>query len=101
MNTVERIFELMNQHGVTAAQLTREASLTNAVITQWKQGKQKPSTDAVVKLADFFNVSTDYLLTGKETLPPDVTAGEMQLLKKLRSLPPEKRKLAVDLLNQL
>jgi len=27
---------------------------------------QKPSAEAIVKIADYFDVSTDYLLTGKE-----------------------------------
>ena len=99
MNTVDRIFELMNHSCINAAQLTREASLTNGLVTQWKQGKQKPSIDAMVKIADYFKVSVDYLLTGQEPLPPDVTAEEMELLKKLRNLPPEKRKAIEALLD--
>jgi len=63
---VERIFMLMEERGISAAQLTKEVSLTNGVVTQWKQGKQKPSTDAVIKIADYFGVTTDYLLKGME-----------------------------------
>jgi len=57
----------MNDKGITAAQLLREAGLHPSLITQWKQGLQKPSTDAIIKLAQYFGVSTDYLLIGKVT----------------------------------
>jgi len=66
MDLVERIIDLMDQRNITAAQLTREVPLTNGVVTQWKQGKQKPSLDAVVKLAKYFDVTTDSLLMGEK-----------------------------------
>lgn len=62
MDTVSRIFMLMEERNVTAAQVTKEAGLTSGLLTQWKQRKQKPSTEAIVKLATYFNVSVDYLL---------------------------------------
>ena len=64
MQVAERILELMQERNVKAAQLTREIPLTNGLITQWKKGLQKPSTDAVVKIANYFGVTTDYLLQG-------------------------------------
>lgn len=66
MDSVQRILALMEEKNITAAALSREISLTNGLITQWKQGKQRPSVDAIVKLAQYFEVSTDYLLLGKE-----------------------------------
>lgn len=62
MATVERILDLIQSNNITAAKLTQEANLTNGLITQWKKGLQKPSTDALVKIADYFEVSLDYLL---------------------------------------
>ncbi len=66
MNTIERIFKLMKENNINAAQLTREIPLTNGLITQWKQGKQKPSLEALNKISKYFNVSLDYLVNGKE-----------------------------------
>ena len=62
MTTTERILALMECNDVKASTLTKELSLSHGVVTQWKQGLQKPSTDAIIKLADYFGVSTDYLL---------------------------------------
>lgn len=57
----------MESRSMTAAQLTREAGLTAGLISQWKKGAQKPSSKSLQKIADYFHVSVDYLLTGKGT----------------------------------
>lgn len=62
MNTVEKIIKLMNDHNVTAASITKELGLNHSAIDNWKSGKAKPSADALSKLADYFDVSVDYLL---------------------------------------
>ena len=59
---------LMEQNNVTAATLTKEIPLTNGVISQWKRGKQNPSTDSIIKIANYFHVTTDYILLGKQNL---------------------------------
>ncbi len=64
MNVVERILDLMTINNINASKLTKEIPLTNGLITQWKQGKQKPSLEAVNKIANYFNVSLDYLVNG-------------------------------------
>jgi Predicted transcriptional regulators len=67
MQPIDVILKLMNDKHISAAQLTREAGITNGLITQWKKGLQKPSAKNLQKIADYFNVTTDYLLTGEET----------------------------------
>lgn len=56
----------MEAHEMNAAQLTREAGLTVGLVSQWKKGAQKPSSRNLQKIADYFHVSVDYLLTGKD-----------------------------------
>ena len=63
----ERIFNLLKERGVTATELSRATGINASTLTQWKKGLQKPSTEAVIKIADYFGVTTDYLLTGRET----------------------------------
>lgn len=67
----------MEAHEMNAAQLTREAGLTAGLISQWKKGAQKPSSKNLQKIADYFHVSVDYLLTGKDgPLAPPLTLSE-------------------------
>ncbi len=59
---VERILELIKERGITALKMTADLGLSNSAVTDWKKGKAKPSVDAVVKIADYFGVTVDYLL---------------------------------------
>ena len=59
---IERIMILMEERGVNGKQLTTELELAQSTLSEWKKGKAKPSHDAIIKLADYFGVSTDYLL---------------------------------------
>lgn len=55
-----KIRELANQKHISLAELERTLSFSNGIISTWKNGK--PSIDKVEKVADYFGVSTDYLL---------------------------------------
>lgn len=60
MNTYEIIKELVKQHFITVAQLERTLDLSNGSISKW--AKSKPNSEPLEKVADYLNVSTDYLL---------------------------------------
>lgn len=90
MTTIDRILELMDKSNINAATLTREISLTNGLISQWKQGKQKPSIEALNKISNYFNVSIDYLVNGKETVNT-LTKDQQELLNLYSQLDPLKQ----------
>ena len=76
----------MKMRKVNGKQLTEKLELSNSAITDWKKGKAKPSTEAVIKLADYFGVTTDYILLGKEpagTAEPQLTENEKEILELL------------------
>lgn len=61
MNTLYlRIKELADSKGESLAQLERNLKFSNGIISTWKKGKA--SSDKIEKIADYFNVTTDYLL---------------------------------------
>lgn len=61
MNTLYlRIKELADERGESLAQLERNLKFSNGIISTWKKGKA--SSDKIEKVADYFNVTTDYLL---------------------------------------
>lgn len=62
MSSTEKILFLMESGNVTAKELTQAVGLSSSAISEWKKGKAKPSAEAIVKIASFFDVSTDYLL---------------------------------------
>lgn len=69
---INKILKLMEENHVSAKQLTSDLGLSGSAISEWKKGKGKPSTDAVVKIAKYFGVSTDFILGvegGKKETP--------------------------------
>ena len=70
---IERILALIQERGITAYKLTSDLSFSSATITDWKKGKSKPGTDAVIKIAEYFDVSIEWLMTGKnQSNPPSI-----------------------------
>lgn len=60
MTVVDRIKKLCNEQKITIAELERRIQLSNGQIRKW--ANQTPGVDKVQKVADYFNVSLDYLL---------------------------------------
>lgn len=58
----ERIKYLRNEKGIGQNQLAKDLQLSNASVSYWETGKQEPSAEAIFKLANYFNISADYLL---------------------------------------
>ena len=65
-NTLEKIENLMKKNNLTANKLAIACKLQNNTFTYWKNGKTKPTIDVLIRIADYFNVSIDYLV-GRET----------------------------------
>lgn len=64
---VDKIFLLMKEMGINDKQLILATGLSNGVVTDWRKGRSKPSTDAIIKIANYFGVTTDYLLGVEES----------------------------------
>ena len=62
------IISLCNAKKISVAKLERETGLANGTVGRWK--KSSPTIDNVVKVADFFGVTVDSLIskTSRETV---------------------------------
>lgn len=61
------IFEqLLQKYGVSAYKVAKETGVTQSTLSDWKRGRSTPKSENMKKLADYFGVSIDYLMTGKE-----------------------------------
>lgn len=58
----QRINRLLKEKKTSAAQMARELGFSSGLYTQWRHGQQTPSPDKLIKMADYFGVSVDYLL---------------------------------------
>lgn len=62
------IFEqLLQRKGISAYKVAKEAGVTQTALSNWKTGRNTPSTTTLQKIADYFGVTIDYLMTGEES----------------------------------
>ena len=57
-----RLRELRKSRGLTQLALQMQTGIEQALISKFENGERIPPTDTLVKLADFYNVSIDYIL---------------------------------------
>ena len=67
----ETFEKLCKKRGVKPADVSRATGIATATLTSWKKGAYSPKQDKLQKMADFFGVSVDYLITG---VYPDTTS---------------------------
>ena len=65
MFTGVKIRELRLEKGLLQKELAEKIHIASNTLSQFESGKANPSYDVLIALADFFEVSTDYLL-GRE-----------------------------------
>ena len=99
------VFEkLLKANGVTAYRVGKETGISTATLTQWKKGVSTPKQDKLQKIADYFNVSLEYLMTGDKYYLNDETAEMAQEIfenKELRALFDVQRGMSVEDLQAL
>lgn len=62
----ERLKELRLAQGLSYVALAKKTGLTNASLCRWENNQADITSENLIILAKFFNVSTDYLLGLKE-----------------------------------
>ena len=58
----KRILELRKRHSMTQEKLANEMGVSIGAVSKWETGASIPDLTMLCTLADFFHVSTDYLL---------------------------------------
>ena len=71
---------------ITQAQLAKDLDVTRSSVNAWEMGLTMPSLSKLVELAQYFNVSTDYLIgldTAKALYLDKLTPQEQNILYEL------------------
>ena len=94
---VQRIDAVLEKMGKKRAELLRELELPRNSITNWCDRGNIPAGDICIKIAQYLNVSVEWLVTGKEAA---LTSEEKTLLKQWKILSPEQKDTLCTLLNK-
>ena len=103
---------LLDEKGLKNADVARATGISNMTLSDWKRGKTVPKADKMQKIAEYLNVSVDYLMTGKEVGFIIETAKKDASLKKLPNrikayalkladMPKEKQKIVCEMIDAL
>lgn len=61
MPNLDNLFNLLAKRG-KPKDLSEQTGISTGNISDWKSGRSKPSADALIKIADYYSCSVDYLL---------------------------------------
>lgn len=69
------VFEqLLQKKGVSSYKVAKEAGVTQTALSNWKSGRSTPTAKTLQKIADYFGVTIDYLMTGDNSSEQGLTA---------------------------
>lgn len=98
---------LRKEKGLTQTELAKLLKIDQTTVSKWELGKALPDTALLIKLAEFFDVSIDFLLSRTEFYYPDkvtiatpigesLTSEELELLSLFRELSPYLKGMTLD-----
>lgn len=96
----ERLKTLRIENHLRQDQVARLVNVDKSSISLYETGMRQPSYTTLVRLADVFNVTTDYLLGRKNSSPLDLsglTATEATMISQLVSSMTDKNKKLEEL----
>lgn len=108
----DNFVRLCEQKGVKPSRALTEAGVPKSAYSYWRTeagagNDAKPTNQNAVKLAQYFNVSVDYLLTGNQKENPpqqpqsEVDAALERIRRKLESMPKEQREALMNLIEKM
>ena len=99
-----RIKELRNEKKQTLKQMAEAFGTSNQVISRYELGQAEPEFETLIKIADYFNVSVDYLLgrTDKRfTSDKTFTTEQLRLLNAFDALIPPMQEYILEMVEKL
>lgn len=62
MSFTERFQELLAQRNITTYKISKETDIGETLLGYWRRGERVPTLENLIKLADYFDISIDYLV---------------------------------------
>lgn len=99
-----RIESIIAEHGIKEVDFCRSIGASLTSVTDWRRRGQCPNASTLFAISKRYNVSIDYLLTGKDqvTVARDLNFNnlrERSLMEKFRQLPPDLQDMTLNYLD--
>ena len=63
--------EIRKKRGFSQLKVALALSISREALSYYENGKRSPDVDMLIKMSNYFNVSIDYLIMGKEFEPQE------------------------------
>lgn len=100
----ERIKKLRDEKNISQIDLAEYLGISQQALSKWENNKTEPDNDSLIKIAQYFNVSTDYLLGNSESrnnLQPYESELEKVLFSKAKELSDEDKRTVLSVINAI
>ena len=81
-----KITELRQQKGLTQHDIAQHLKITRQTYSSYETGKRQMNFETLCLLADFYEVSTDYLLGRQNAIPSFLSEEERTMIAQYRAL---------------
>ena len=96
----DNLKQLRKAKGITQTQFATEFNISAGTIAMWETGKRMPDTEMLRRIAQFFNVSIDYLLDNEKSPSNDTEELPKELVilnRNAKNTTPENRKKLLEM----
>ncbi len=83
--------QYLQEKGITAYKVAKDTGIPQGQMNKWKNGKGTPTAENLVKIADYLDCSTDFLL-GRASVPLNEPEDEHRLVQAYRKLTEDGKK---------
>ena len=89
----DRFKEMCTKKGVSCNKAATEIGLSNSTATKWKKTGATPDAKTISKIAEYFGVTVDFLLTGEQKTPadPKISGREKEFMQLFGRLTPDQQ----------
>lgn len=97
-----RLKDLRMSRQISQKDFARRLGVSQQTVASWEVGRTEPANDSLKDIADYFNVSTDYLL-GRDNFNQSTSLSneERNLLRNFESLTSDGKNLLIGIINSL
>ena len=98
MNIGTNIYTLRKEKKITQAQLAEKLGVSEQAVSKWENDQCSPDVSLFPIIADYFGVSMEYLLTGKNETDPALSFEEESIISAYRLLDDGQKDLVCKML---
>ena len=85
MNIADRLKDLRKNAGYSQEQLSEMLGISRQAVSKWESAQGYPDIENVIRLAEIYHISTDYILLGSKSetspaVPPEQQKAKGELL---------------------